>query len=125
MKTRRFIPVSALALALLCVLLAPRVDAKIVAHGAPTVQANEGVPVRTFLAYFTTTREGTQPEEINVTIDWGDGTVTAGAVVYDGNGRYWVYGDHPYAASGVYKVKVKIFDPIMGFGTTDMRPGTM
>ena len=125
MKTRHFAPVSALALALLCVLLAPQANAKIIAHGAPTIQAEAGVPVRTYLAYFTTTRETTQPEEINVTIDWGDGTVTGGSVMYDGKGRFWVYGDHPYGDSGVYKVKVKIFDPIMGFGTTDMRPGTM
>lgn len=125
MATRRFVPVSALVLALLCVLLAPRADAKITAHGATVIQAQEGVPVKAFLAYFTTSRESTSPEEINITIDWGDGSVTAGSVVYDGNGRYWVYGDHPYGTSGTYKVKIKIFDPIMGFGTTDMRPGTM
>jgi hypothetical protein len=125
MLPRRFTPVLALAAALLCVLLAPRADAKIVAHGAPTIQADAGAPVRAFIAYFTTTRENTMPEEINVTIDWGDGTVTAGSVVDDGSGRFWVFGDHAYSSSGVYKVKVKIFDPIMGFATSDMRPGAM
>jgi len=124
MATRRFVPLSAFVLALLCVLLAPRADAKITAHGATMIQAQEGVPVQAFLAYFTTTRESTNPEEINITIDWGDGSVTAGSVLYDGHGRFWVYGNHPYDTSGTYKVGIKIFDPIMGYGTSDLRPGT-
>ncbi len=125
MESRRLTPIFIVALALLCVLAVPEADAKIVAYGAPTVQAQAGSPVRAYLAYFTTTRESTQPEEISVTIDWGDGAVTAGSVVNDGSGRFWVFGDHSYAETGVYKVKVKIFDPIMGFGTSDLRPGTM
>ncbi|MGE5345350.1 MAG: hypothetical protein ACM3JH_05290 [Acidithiobacillales bacterium] len=125
MESRRLAPIFIVALALLCVLAVPEADAKIVAYGAPTVQAQAGFPVRAYLAYFTTTRESTQPEEISITIDWGDGTVTAGSVVNDGSGRFWVFGEHAYSETGFYPVKVKIFDPIMGFGTSDMRPGTM
>ncbi|HQR45428.1 MAG TPA: hypothetical protein PLB02_06425 [Thermoanaerobaculia bacterium] len=124
MATRRFIPVSALALAALCVLLAPPADAKIVAHGAPEINAAAGEPVRAFLAYFTTTRESTKPQEIEISIEWGDGSITPGSVVNDGTGRFWVFGEHPYSETGVYRVKIKIYDPIMGYGTTKLRPGS-
>ena len=105
--------------------MAPKADAKIVAHGSPTIQAEAGAPVRAFVACFTTTRENTQPEEINITIDWGDGDVTSGSVVNDGRRRFWVFGNHAYTEKGVHKVKVRIFDPIMRYGTTDLRPGAM
>ena len=125
MVSRRLIPISTLALAVLCVLSTPRADAGIVAYGAPDVYADAGSPVRAYLAYFTTTRENTKPEEISVTIDWGDGSVTAGSVVNDGSGRFWVFGDHAFTETGIYRAKVKIYDPIMGFGTSNLRPGTM
>ncbi|MFI5179883.1 MAG: hypothetical protein ACHQPI_00640 [Thermoanaerobaculia bacterium] len=124
MPHRRF-SVLALALVTLFVFSAPPLNAKIMAYGASEVRADAGAPVRAFLAYFTTSRAGTKAEEIAITIDWGDGTVSDGSCVDDRNGRFWVYGDHSYAASGVYNVKVKIYDPIQGFGTTDLRPGVM
>jgi hypothetical protein len=124
MSCRRFL-VLTVALITLFVFAAPPVNAKIVAFGATEVRADAGAPVRAYLAYFTTSREGTKAEEISITIDWGDGTITSGSCVEDKSGRFWVYGDHSYAASGIYKVKIRIFDPIMGFGTTDLRPGVM
>jgi len=123
MKPRSRFSILALSIATLFVFSAPPLDAKIVAHGAPQVLAEAGAPVRTFLAYFTTSRQSTRAEEIVVTIDWGDGTTSTGACVDDRSGQFWVYGDHSYAESGVYKVKIRIFDSIMGFGTTELRPG--
>lgn len=125
MKPRCRFSILALAIATLFVFSAPPLNAKIVAYGAPEVQAQAGAPVRAYLAYFTTSRKSTKAEEIVVTIDWGDGSTTTGSCVDDRNGRFWVYGDHSYAESGVYKVKIRVFDAIMGFGTTDIRPGVM
>ena len=125
MMPRRRFSTLVLALITLFVFSAPPVDAKLVAYGAPQVEAQAGAPVRAYLAYFTTSRKSTKAEEITVTIDWGDETISGGACVDDHNGRFWVYGDHTYAASGTFKVKIKIFDPILGFGTTDLHPGVM
>ncbi len=125
MKLRRRFSILALAIATLFVFSAPPLDAKIVAYGVPEVQAQAGAPVRAYLAYFTTSRKSTKAEEIVVTIDWGDGSTTQGACMDDRSGRFWAYGDHSYAESGVYTVKIRIFDTIMGFGTTDIRPGVV
>ncbi len=125
MKLRRRFSVLALAIATLFVFSAPPLDAGILAYGAPEIQAQAGAPVKAYLAYFTTTRRTTKAEEIVVTIDWGDGTTTQGGCLDDHSGRFWVYGDHSYADSGVYKVKVQIFDTIMGFGTKDIHAGVM
>lgn len=125
MKSRRRFSILILALVTLFVFSAPPLNAKIVAYGATEVRADAGAPVLGYLAYFTTSRNTTKPEEINITIDWGDGTISKGACLDDKNGRFWVYGDHSYADSGVYKVKIRIFDPIQGFGTTDLHPGVM
>ncbi len=125
MKQRRRFSVLTLAILTLFVFSAPPMDAGIIAYGAPEVQAQSGQPVRAYLAYFTTSRSTTKAEEIVVTIDWGDGTTTTGACVDDRSGRFWVYGDHSYPDSGVYKVKIRIYDTIMGFGTKDIRPGVM
>jgi hypothetical protein len=125
MKLHRRFLVLALVTATLFVFSAPPLDAGIVAYGAPEIQAQAGAPVRAYLAYFTTSRKSTKAEEIVVTIDWGDGSTTQGACVDDRSGRFWVYGDHSYAESGVYKVKIQILDMIMGFGTKDIHPGVI
>ena len=125
MKPRRRFSVLALALVTLFVFSAPPLNADLVAYGASEIRAEAGAPVRAYLAYFTTTRSSTKADEIVVTIDWGDGTTTAGGCLDDHSGRFWVYGDHSYAESGVYKVKVQIFDTIMGFGTKDIHAGVM
>lgn len=124
MMPRHRFSILVLALITLFVFSAPPVNAGLVAYGAPDVRAEAGAPVRAYLAYFTTSRKSTKADEINVTIDWGDGTISTGACVDDHNGRFWVYGDHAFAASGVFKVSIKIFDPILGFGTTEIHAGT-
>ena len=112
-----------LALVTLFAFAAPPLNAGIVAYGAPEIQAQAGTPVHAYLAYFTTSRTSTKAQEISVTVDWGDGTASAGACVLDRNGRFWVYGDHSYSTDGIYKVNVKIFDPILGYGTSELHPG--
>jgi RHS repeat-associated protein len=42
-----------------------------------------------------------------VSIDWGDGSTTGGAIRYLGNSEYGVFGDHRYATSGVLRTHVK------------------
>jgi len=124
MSSRRFNPVLVLAVALVCAVGALPLNARIVAYGVPSVQAQEGVPVQTYLAYFTTTRPNTDPAEINTSIEWGDGSVSPGIVTKDETGRFWVFGKHAYSESGTYKVRIKIFDPVTGYGTGVIRPGT-
>ena len=123
MISRRSYALFAFLFALLCVLAAPAAYAKIVAHGVQPIQASAGATVTSYLAYFETSREGTKPDEINISIEWGDGAVTTGVVTQDGPNKFWVSGSHIYGASGVYQVKVKIFDPIMGAGTTGRPTG--
>jgi RHS repeat-associated protein len=43
-------------------------------------------------------------------IDWGDGTTTAGQIVADGDGRYRVVGEHTYDEWGLYLVQVTLTD---------------
>ena len=123
MISRRFYALFAFVLALLCVLAAPSAYAKIVAHGVNPIQASAGAAVTSNLAYFETSREGTKAEEINVSIDWGDGTVTTGAVTQDEPNKFSIFGSHIYGASGEFQVKIKIYDPIMGAGTTGRPTG--
>ncbi len=123
MVSRRTYAVSAFALALLFILAAPPTYAKIVAHGVAPIQASAGQPVTSYLAYFDTSRDGTKPDEINVVIEWGDGTATPGVVKQGGPNRFWIFGNHTYQGSGEYRVKVKIIDPIQGESTSDRPAG--
>jgi hypothetical protein len=123
MISRRSYALFAFVLALLCVLAAPSAYAKIVAHGVNPIQAAAGAPVTSSLAYFETSREGTKPDEINVSIDWGDGTVTTGTVTQDEPNKFSIFGSHTYGGSGEFQVKIKIYDPIMGAGTTGRPTG--
>ncbi len=50
--------------------------------------------------------------QFNVTIDWGDGTVTAGTVSPAAGGLWSISGTHEYIAPGVsYLVQVTVHDP--------------
>ena len=123
MISRRSYALFAFLLAVLCVFAAPPAYAKIVAHGVNPIQAAAGAAVTSNLAYFETSREGTKPDEIKVSIEWGDGTVTTGTVSQDEPNKFSVFGSHIYGAPGEYRVKVKIYDPIMGSGTEDRPTG--
>ena len=46
--------------------------------------------------------------DLSATIDWGDGSTTAGTIVPQSAGQYAVVGSKTYATSGSYTVKVAI-----------------
>ena len=48
--------------------------------------------------------------QYNVSVDWGDGTTSAGSATAEWNGVY-VSGDHTYAANGTYSVSVTVSRP--------------
>jgi hypothetical protein len=58
-------------------------DGKLTAVG-PTMRPAEGVPFTGAVASFTDSDPNGQPDDYVSAIDWGDGTQTAGRVVFDG-----------------------------------------
>ncbi len=69
---------------------------------------------------------------ITATIDWGDGTTSAGAVTGTAatssavNGLYSIGGDHTYAHPGTYPVSVTVTGPTGASQTVQLtlHPGT-
>lgn len=85
------------------------------AAGAP-VSGTEGNPVGTStVATFIDTNPAATAADFNsaggsTTIDWGDGTSSAGTVTQTGPGQFAVSGDHRYADEGSYPIAVRILD---------------
>jgi hypothetical protein len=88
-------------------------DAPLAATGSPAFVSTN--PVSATLATFTdanplaTTADFTSGGG-SVTIDWGDGTTSAGTVTQTGTGQFSVSGSHSYAALGPYTITVSIVD---------------
>ncbi|WP_406698906.1 DUF4394 domain-containing protein [Singulisphaera sp. Ch08] len=64
------------------------------------------------VAQFTDPDPGAKAADYQVTIQWGDGTSSAGTVVQDTNDptHFYVYGDHLYSVSGHFTVTTTIHD---------------
>ena len=56
--------------------------------------------------------------DFSATIDWGDGTVTAGTVSGPNGGPYTVSGSHTYAATGIFTITTTIHDVGGSMATT-------
>jgi hypothetical protein len=56
--------------------------------------------------------------DFTATIDWGDGTVTAGTVTGPNGGPYTVTGSHTYAATGIFTITTTIHDVGGSMATT-------
>jgi PKD repeat protein len=61
------------------------------------------------VATFTDANAGAPVSDFTTTIDWGDGSTSAGTVSGSG-GKFTVSGTHAYAEEGTYTVKVSIKD---------------
>ena len=89
------------------------VDAPLTAQGA-TVTGAPGVPLSGLVASFTDTDPNGMASDDTATIDWGDGTTTAGTIAAHGNVAiglsFTVTGGHVYAVQGHYPVVVTIQD---------------
>jgi hypothetical protein len=74
---------------------------------APGVATTAGVPVTSLLDTFIEITPGATPR---ATIDWGDGTRTAGTIAPGAGGTSVVAGDHAYAETGSFTAKVTVDD---------------
>ena len=63
-----------------------------------------GVKVATFVDPYTSDTA----TDFQATIDWGDGTITAGTIVGQSNGVFSVTGDHTYTSAGTYTVNTQV-----------------
>jgi hypothetical protein len=77
-----------------------------------TIAATEGAAFNGVVASFTDGRGGALPGELTSTIDWGDGTTTAGTVASSGGGAFTVSGTHTYADEGSFSMPVQITDTV-------------
>jgi len=68
------------------------------------------VPVAVFTAR---PYPGNSPSDFIATINWGDGTKTAGAV-HGTNGNFTVVGSHSYPRPGTFRVTVTLRDDAPG-----------
>jgi len=83
-------------------------DAPLEAHGT-TMDVVEGQKFNRVLASFRDPGGLENETHYEARIAWGDGETTNGTIVRDGP-RYRVAGEHTYAAHGVYKVQITLFD---------------
>ena len=83
-------------------------DQQITAAGM-TIAATEGALFSGPVAGFSDPDTAATASEYSATIDWGDGTSSAGTISGSG-GSFTVSGDHTYADEGSYSVTVTIVD---------------
>jgi hypothetical protein len=76
-----------------------------------TITATEGSTTGTIpIATFTDANPNATASDFTATIDWGDGSTTAGTIVAQSGGGFAVDGEHTYADEGKYAVGVSIKD---------------
>ena len=76
-----------------------------------TVTAIEGATTGTIpVATFTDANPNAAASDFTATINWGDGSSTAGTIVAQSGGGFAVDGTHTYADEGKYTVSVSITD---------------
>lgn len=83
-------------------------DPPIAATGTD-LNATEGASATRTVATFTDPDTSAAASEYAATIDWGDGSTSAGTIS-GGNGSFTVTGDHTYAEEGSYHLSVTITD---------------
>lgn len=83
-------------------------DAPLHAAGTSTASTNplSGYPVATF----TDANPGSTTADFSASIDWGDGSTTAGTVTGQPGGPFTVAGTHDYASLGPETITVRIID---------------
>jgi hypothetical protein len=84
-------------------------DAPLSASGM-TVNPTEGSPFSGLVATFTDADPYGTVADYVATINWGDGSTSAGTIVDNGNGTFGVTGSHTYAEEGSTAVSVTIRD---------------
>jgi hypothetical protein len=88
----------------------------ITATGGLNIAAVAGTPFTGTVATFTDSNTAATPASFTATINWGDATMTTGAITANGQ-LFSVTGSHTYAIAGSFTVTVKISDVSPGTGT--------
>jgi 6-phosphogluconolactonase (cycloisomerase 2 family) len=84
-------------------------EADVLTAAGSDVSATAGISFTGPLATFTDIDRANRAGDFTATIDWGDGTTSAGTVSGAG-GSFAVVGSHTYAAPGKFTVKVQVND---------------
>ncbi len=91
-------------------------DVLTTAQSQPFVTVTEGSAFQGAVAMFNDPFTGSAAGDFHATIDWGDGTTTAGTVSRSG-ATLTVNGGHTYADEGSYALKVTLTDDDLGTAT--------
>ncbi|HET6879917.1 MAG TPA: TIGR03118 family protein, partial [Pirellulales bacterium] len=75
--------------------LTSAVNTPLAGDGA-TLSATEGATLSGTIATFSSTQVGAPPSDFSTTINWGDGTSSAGTIVPNGSGGFNVLGAHKF-----------------------------
>jgi hypothetical protein len=93
-------------------------DLQITAQGgAISVHAGQAINNQN-IATFTFPNASAQPSDFGASIDWGDGTTTAGTVVTNPSGGFAVAGSHTYTTAGTFNAVVTITHTNVPAGAT-------
>jgi hypothetical protein len=85
-------------------------EADVLSVTGDNISGSQGTPINNAqVATFTTTYTGNVAADFTATIDWGDGTTTAGTIA-GSNGSFTVDGSHTYTAPGTDQLKVRVDD---------------
>jgi hypothetical protein len=74
------------------------------------IQVDQGEPFTKTVASFTDADPSATPPDFSAQITWGDGLVSAGRIVPDGQGGYDIIGSHTYFRVGSFPVTIVIKD---------------
>ena len=86
------------------------------APARPAIGATAGVPISSVLDTFT---ESDTHAFVAASIDWGDGTRSAGTIVPTSGGAFDVTGSHAYPQAGTYTAEVTVQDSAPSEQTSD------
>jgi extracellular elastinolytic metalloproteinase len=95
------------------------------------IRATEGLEFSGIVAAFRDTNPFSQASDFTATIQWGDGTQSAGRVSPDGTGQFLVTGRHAYRSAsltqpgGMYQVTVELFEPAANATVTAVSPAVV
>jgi hypothetical protein len=89
-------------------------EVDVLAAQPTTIAAAASTPFNGVVASFSDTNPNNVASDFTATIDWGDGTTTAGVVSNQGRTTFQVSGTHTYATGGHDVVKVTLTDDAPG-----------
>jgi hypothetical protein len=99
-------------------------DASLSNASGTTVNATATQPFNGTVATFTDDDPGGTASDYAVTIEWGDGSSSAGSVSGPSNGKFSVNGSHTYATPGTYSIFATVTDQSTQGGSGGQSPSS-